>query len=109
MIWNSIPFMTAIDLLIIAVTIYTLRRCRLIGPIKRPSAPQIGLQWIAFGLLAVCLFYFADLVSMYVLPAVASMQEAMAFMGTLHRNLSWLVVLFAMIAISTGFIELRRT
>jgi hypothetical protein len=46
---------------------------------------------------------------MYVLPAVASTQEAMAFMGTLHRNLSWLVVLFAMIAISAGFIELRRT
>jgi len=109
MIWNSIPFMTAIDLLIIAVTIYTLRRCRLIGAIKRPSDPQIGLQWIAFGLLAVCLFYSADLVSMYLLPAVASMQEAMAFMGTLHRNFSWLVVLFAMIAISAGFIELRRT
>ena len=33
----------------------------------------------------------------------------MALMGTLHRNLSWLVVLFAMIAISAGFIELRRT
>ena len=27
----------------------------------------------------------------------------MAFMGTLHRDLSWLVVLFAMIAISSGF------
>jgi len=40
MIWNSIPFMTAIDLLIIAVTIYTIWRCRLIGSSKRPSAPQ---------------------------------------------------------------------
>jgi len=48
-------------------------------------------------------------VSMYVLPAVTSMQEARAFMGTLHLSLSWLVVLFAMIAISRGFIELRRT
>ena len=109
MIWNSIPLMTAIDLLIIAVTIYAIWRCRLIGPSKRPSAPQIGLRLIALGLLVVCLFYFADLVSMYVLPAVTSTQEAMAFMGTLHRNLSWLVVLFAMIAISAGFIELRRT
>jgi adenylate cyclase len=109
MIWNSIPLMTAIDLLIIAVTIYALWRCRLIGPSKRPSAPKIGLRWIAFGLLLVCLFYFADLASMYILPAATSMQEAMEFMGTLHRNLSWLVVLFAMIAISTGFIELRRT
>jgi hypothetical protein len=78
-------------------------------PSKRPSAPQIGLRLIALGLLAVCLFYFADLASMYVLPAVTSMEEAMATMGTIHRNLSWLVVLFAMIAISAGFIELRRT
>jgi class 3 adenylate cyclase len=109
MIWNSIPLMTAIDLLIIAVTIYAIWRCRLIGPSKRPSAPKIGLRWIASGLLVVCLFYFADLASMYVLPAVASMQAAMEFMGTLHRNLSWPVVLFAMLAISTGFIELRRT
>jgi hypothetical protein len=109
MIWNSIPFMTAVDLLIIAVTIYAIWRCRLIGPNKRPSAPQIALRLIALGLLAVCLFYFADLASMYVLPAVTSMEEAMATMGTIHRNLSWLVVLFAMIAISAGFIELRRT
>ena len=27
MIWNSIPFMNAVDLLIIAVTIYTIWRC----------------------------------------------------------------------------------
>jgi adenylate cyclase len=108
MIWNSVPLMTAIDLLIIAVTIYAIWRCRLIGPSKRPSAPKIGLRWIALGLLVVCLFYFADLVSMLVLPVLTSMQEATTLMGTLHRNLSWLVVLFAMIAISRGFIELRR-
>jgi hypothetical protein len=109
MIWSSIPLMTAVDLLIIAVTIYAIWRCRLIGPSKRPSDPKIGLRWIALGLLVVCLFYFADLVSMYALPAVTSPEVATASMGTLHRNLSWLVVLFAMIAISTGFIELRRT
>src|SRR4029077_13878822 len=109
MIWNSIPLMTAIDLVIIAVTIYTIWRCRLIGPSRRPSAPKICLRWIVSGLLVVCLFYFADLVSMYVLPAATSMQEARAFMGTLHLSLSWLVVLFAMIAISRGIIELRRT
>jgi hypothetical protein len=32
----------------------------------------------------------------------------MAFMDTLHQNVSWVAVLFAMIAISSGFIELRR-
>lgn len=109
MIWNSILTMTAIDLLIITVTIYAVWRCLLIGPSKRPSSPQVGLRLIALGLLVVCLFYFADLVSMYVLPAVTSTQEAMEFMGALHRNLSWLVVLFSMIVISGGYIELGRT
>src|SRR5260370_31331526 len=46
---------------------------------------------------------------MCLFPAVTSMQDATASMGILHRDLSWLVVLFAMIAISAGFIELRRT
>src|SRR5258707_5244323 len=56
-------------------------------------------------------FFFFLLVpaSIFFLPAVTSTEEAMATMGTIHRNLSWLVVLFAMIAISAGFIELRRT
>jgi hypothetical protein len=45
---------------------------------------------------------------MYVLPVVTSMHEAMKVMGTLHRNLSWLVVLFAMIVISTGLTERKR-
>lgn len=31
--------------------------------------------------------------SMYILPAVTSMQEAMGFVNIIHRNLSWLVVL----------------
>jgi hypothetical protein len=44
MIWNSIPLTTAIDLVIIAVTIYAIWRCRLIGPSKQPSAPHIGLR-----------------------------------------------------------------
>src|SRR5260370_1313820 len=88
MIWNSIPLMTAIDLVIIAVTIYAIWRCLLIGPSKRPSAPPMGLWLIALELLVVCLFYFADLLSMHVLPAVTSMQVAAGFMVALNRNQS---------------------
>jgi PAS domain S-box-containing protein len=105
MIWNSVPLMTAIDLLIIAVTIYGIWRCRLFIP-GRPSASRIGVWLIASGLLVVCLFYAADLISMYALPAITSEQEAMALMGDLHRQLGWLVVLLAVITISTGFVKL---
>src|SRR5215470_7773564 len=105
MIWNSVPLMTAIDLLIIAVTIYGIWRCRLFIR-GRPSAPRVGVWLIASGLLVVCLFYAADLISMHALPAITSEQEAMALMAALHRQLGWLVVLFAVIAISTGFVSL---
>jgi PAS domain S-box-containing protein len=106
MIWNSVPLMTAFDLLIIAVTIYGIWRCRLIGPSRRPLASRIGVRLIASGLLVVCVFYVADLVTMHVVRAVTSAQEEMALMDALHRNVSWPVALFAMIAISTGFVVL---
>ena len=106
MIWNSVPLMTAIDLLIIAVAIYGIWRCRLFIPGRRSSASRIGVWLIASGLLVVGLFYAADLISMHALPAVTSEQEAMALMDALHRHLSWLVVLLAVITISTGFVKL---
>lgn len=106
MIWNSVPIMTAIDLLVIAVGIYGISRCRRFIRGRQPSDSQIGVWLIAFGLLVICLFYLADLISMHVLPAVTSAQDAMTLMDALHRNLSWLVVLLAMVAISTGLVQL---
>src|SRR5499427_10791388 len=106
MIWNSVPLMTAIDLVIIAVTLYGTWRCRPFIRGRRPSASRIGVWLVASGLLVVCLFYAADLISMHALPAITSEQEAMALMDALHRQLGWLVVLFAVIAISTGFVSL---
>ena len=106
MIWNSVPIMTAIDLLVIAVAIYGISRCRRFVRGRRPAGSRVGVWLIAFGLLVICLFYLADLISMHVLPAVTSAQDAMAQMDLLHRNLSWLVVLLAVVAISIGFVEL---
>jgi PAS domain-containing protein len=50
----------------------------------------------------------ADLVSMHVLRVITSTQEAMAFMGGLQRNLRSPVVLFAMVVISAGIVEVLR-
>jgi hypothetical protein len=72
MIWNSVPLMTAIDLLIIAVTLYGIWRCRPFIRGRRPSASRIGVWLVASGLLVVCLFYAADLISMHALPATSS-------------------------------------
>jgi hypothetical protein len=79
MIWNSVPLMTAIDL-IIAVALYSIWRCRRFIPGRRPSASRTG--------------------------ETTSEQEAMALMGALHRQLSWLTVLLTAITISSGFVKL---
>ena len=60
----------------------------------------------ALGLLTVFLFYIADLVSMSVLFQSLHQWKNM---DTLYRNFSCLVILFALITICAGFIELRRT
>jgi PAS domain S-box-containing protein len=106
MIWDSLPLMTAIDLLIIAATVYGIWRCRLISRGQRFGRARMGLLLINLGLLAVALFYAADLAIMHVLPMLTGMDEAMEVMKVFHRNLSWLVILFAVISISIGFIEL---
>ncbi|GLR90875.1 sensor histidine kinase [Bradyrhizobium iriomotense] len=106
MISNSVPLMTAVDLLIIGVTVYGIWRCRLINPGKRFERPRISLLLINSGLLAVALLYAADLAIMHVLPMVTAMDEAIKAMEALHRNLGWLVIPFAVVSISIGFIEL---
>ena len=106
MISDSVHLMTAIDLLILAVIAYGMWRCRLLGPGKRFERPRIGLLLINSGLLAIALFYAADLATMQVFPMASTMDEAMKVMTALHRNLNWLVTLFAVISISIGFIEL---
>jgi len=109
MIWTSVPVMTAIDLMIIGITGAVLWRNFRTSTSRRPSVPKAGLKLILVGLLVVGLFYFVDLLSMYVLPTFLPMAEAMEVMGNLHRNFSWLVSLFAIAVISVGFVELKRT
>ncbi len=109
MIWTSVPVMTAVDLMIISVTVAVLWRYFRTSTSRRPSVPKAGLKLILVGLLVVGLFYFVDLLSMHVLPAFIPMAEAVEVMGNLHRNFSWLVSLFAIAVISVGFMELKRT
>src|SRR5262245_65319776 len=77
-----------------------------VGPsfaVGDPRPRQLAFGWSPRGY---CLFYAADLISRHALPAITSEQEAMALMDALHRQLGWLVVLFAVITISTGFVSL---
>ena len=106
MISDSVPLMTTIDLLILAVIAYGTWRCRVLSLGRRFERPRICLLMINLGLLAIALFYAADLAIMHVLPMVSGMEKAMEVMTALHRNLNWLVIPFAVVSISIGFIEL---
>jgi hypothetical protein len=98
--------MTVIDLLVVAVISYGMWRSRLILPGMRFERARIGCLVINFGLLAVALFYVADLMTMYVLPMVTSTDEPMQAMEFLHGTLRRLVILFVTISIPIGFVEL---
>ncbi len=109
MIWTSISLMTALDLGIIAVTFIVFWRYFSKVTSRRPAVPKAGLRLIMIGVLVVGFFYFADLLAMHVLPYFIPMAEAMEVMGNLHRNFSWLISLFAIVVITGGFTELKRT
>ncbi len=109
MIWTYVSLMNVIDLVIIAVTAIVLWQNFWMGTSHQPSAPKAGLRLIMVGILVVGLFFFADLLSMHVLPAFIPMEEAMGVMGNLHRNFSWMFALLAIVVVSVGFTELKRT
>jgi signal transduction histidine kinase len=106
MVWDSVPLMTAIDLMIIAAAVYSIWRCHLIDVEPRLGRASIARLLVNLGLLGVALFYAADLATMHVLPAVTGTHRAMEAMESLHRNLNWFVMLFVVGTVSFGFVEL---
>ena len=108
MIWNSIPLMTAIDLIILAIAAFVIWSFIGIGKRDQLSVNKLGLRFILLGILAVSLFYIVDLVAMHVLPLFIPMAKAMMFMEKLHLNVSWLVILIAVATIARGLIKFKR-
>lgn len=109
MIWTSVPLMTTIDFMIIVVTGIVFWRNFWTDARYRPSVPKAGLRLVMLGILVIALFYFADLLSMHVLPAFIPLAEAMQSMAYVHRSFSWLVALFTIVVISVGLTKLKRT
>ncbi len=108
MIWTSIPFMTAIDLAILAiagVVLWVFIRNRMI---LQPLAIKTGPALVVLGLGSIGLFFFADLMTMHALPLFVPMAEAMAAMENLHHNLNWLFILVAVASIVAGFRLITR-
>ncbi len=104
MIWNSIIFMTIIDLAIIGLTIFAFITIQKQKPTLEKLNLQRGIQIVFLGLTIIALFYLLDLITMFVLPFFMPMKKAMAIMKDLHLNQKWFVALFGI-----GFLVLGLT
>ena len=107
MIWQSIPLMTAIDILILGIVGYAAAEFLRHG--RRPArGSEFGFLAIFGGLLLVALFYLADLLAMHAVPNFMPRAEAMNIMRDLHLNGSWPVVLLGIGSICFGFTSVKR-
>lgn len=104
MIWTSIPLMTAFDLVVMAVVVFSIVAFARTGIKRQPLISKTGPLLINVGLLSFGLFYFIDLLVMHALPLFIPMAEAMAHMENLHQNLQWFFVLIAVSSIVAGFL-----
>jgi hypothetical protein len=91
MIGTSIPLMTAIDLLIMAVATYV--GFRILKNLKRVSIKSdfIGQSSIVAGLVLIAVFFSTDLYAMWVMPRLVGLEAAMSTMQNLHLNVTWFV------------------
>ena len=103
MIWESITLMTAIDVAVVgavgfAFWIFYHQRRNFPGP-----TTFHGFSVLLPGLLSIPLFYLFDLAAMHLLPLFVPMSKSMGIMEDLHLNYHWILTLFAVVAITTGF------
>ena len=108
MIWYSIWAMTVIDVVVIAMVVCALgfllkQRDRLAW-----APAHFGLLIVFAGLSIIALFYFADLLTMHMLPMFMAKSRAMDLMHELHFNARWLVALIGVGAISLGLVIAGR-
>ena len=108
MVFDSIPVMTAFDVLIVGIVsaaLYWLfcyrRRIAAFGG-------GTGLVAVSFGLFVVGIFYLIDLAVMHAAPLVIGPVRAMTMMEDLHLNARWVVTLFSVGSIAFGILSVSR-
>ncbi len=90
MIWESIAWMTAIDLGIATLAIALIMLFRSHRVEVRRLGLSGGLALLLAGLSITALFYLLDLATMHALPPLIGEPRAMALMRDLHLNWNWL-------------------
>ena len=108
MIFRSLPIMTIIDVVIISLAVSALYVLIRYKQILRQLQAFTAFILIVLGIICVGVFYLVDLFTMFGLPMIVGMPQAMAVMRDLHLNANWIVQLSAIGLIVTGTSVLGR-
>lgn len=102
MIWNSIPLMTTIDIVIILASIVTLAIFHYYLDMIKSLKLTMGISPIVMALMINALFHSYDLLVMHRIPIITSSDNSMSIMADLHLNWSWLKTLISVGSITIG-------
>ena len=108
MIWNSVLIMTAVDIVMIVVTVLVLSAVRPHWSRLTDARAALGARLMVGGVIVLGLFYAADLTTMYLLPALFSPAVGIAAMETLHLSLAWIVIPAGIASTCVGFTVLVK-
>jgi hypothetical protein len=105
MVSDSVLMMTAIDLVVIAMTMLA---AKLAAPERPAEQWSRGRLLILLGVVAVGAFYVIDLLTMHVGRMFVGEIRAMQLMMSLHLEVRWLATVVALGLLLAGFRMLRR-
>jgi PAS domain S-box-containing protein len=100
--------MTIIDLVIIGLIIAAFRSFLQNRALLKQLKLNLGVSLILIGLLFFMCFYLADLVVMYLFPAIMPMAKAMEMMRRLHLNYMWIISILGLCSIVVGLVYLVK-
>ena len=103
MIWQSMPLMTVIDVVIIGAVLVALWIFVQARQHLRARKALFGFSAIVIGLALIGVFFAVDLFVMWSLPWFVSGTRATAFIEELRLNYAWVVMGIAVSGITLGF------
>lgn len=100
MISESLPLITAIDVVVIAMSLLMVK---LAAPDAKSETWTRGRLLIVFGVAVVTVFHAAELLSMYAAPRVIGTPRAIEIMTFLNLEVRWFVTVASLALIIAGF------
>lgn len=108
MIWESIVLMTIIDLIIIFLSFFLFWNYYQNRQLLRQLKAQYGIVAILCGFSVMALLYFADILTMHLLPRFMTMEKSMEIMAELHLHYNWILSTMGFILLVIGIVHFNK-